>query len=164
MKNDDDFVNEYISECIDRGIKTTKDICNEARKEMDSIDKKLIEANKLRIRFKNLKQVLKNFNHESVRKNRTNDHTVILNQGGDITKSFFYEVMIKICDYIDSSESPFTTREIANHVSGIENASDTFLCIKELADNGIILRNEERQIIKGPKWNERPQLLNNKTA
>lgn len=158
MLNNNDFVEEYISECIDRGISNSKLICKEAIKEMEEIDIKIREANTLRIRYKNLKQVLKNFNHESVRKNKTNDFTAMLNETGNIKDSAYFDYMIKICDFIDNDSKFYTSRDIINSISGIENSTEIYICIKDLSDKGIIARDEseDRFIIKGPKWAERP--------
>lgn len=158
MLNNDDFVEEYISICIDNGISNSKLICNEAIKEMEEIDIKIREANSLRIRYKNLKQVLKNFNHPSVRKNRTNDFAAVLNETGDIKDSAYYNYMIKICEFIDDDSMSYTSRDIINSISGIENSTEIYICIKDLSDKGIIARDEseDRYIIKGPKWDDRP--------
>lgn len=152
--NSDDFVENYITKCIDNGISKPKAICEVALKEIEEIDKKLRESNLLRIRYKNLKLVLKNFNHESLK--RTKDHIPSYIEIDDIHNSPYYSVLIEICEFIEKSKSTLTSREIMDSIGNRENSHEIFGCIKTLADNGIISKNQERHILKGPKWEERP--------
>jgi|ERR1700748_888298 len=156
MINSEDFVEEYVSNCIDRGISSTKAICEEALREMEEINKKIREENNLRTQYKNLKHVLRHFNHESVRRTKTNDSSIILNEFSSITDSSYYDIMIKICQLIDMPNKIYTSREIMDSISGLENNTETYICIKDLADKGIIERDINRNLVKGPKWNERP--------
>lgn len=153
--NSEDFVDDYISNCIELNIKKPKDICEFALKEMQEIDEKLRESNLLRIRYRNLKDVLKEFNHESLKRIKENQ-VAVYNSIDDIKDSSYYNILIEICEFIDSSKNIVTSREIMDAISNIENNKVIFGCIKTLSDNGIISRNKDRHILKGPKWDERP--------
>ena len=150
-----DFVENYISDCIDNGISSQKAIVEKAYAEMQEIDKKLRESNLLRIRYKNLKDVLKEFNHESLKRIKEYQPQ-IYNDITDIKDSSYYNVLIEICEFINSTDLLVTSREIMNAIGDIENSQIILGCIKTLSDNGIILRDKERHILKGPKWDERP--------
>lgn len=163
MINSDDFVEQFISECIAKGVTSQKLICEIAQKEMIEIDEKLRESNLLRIRYKNLRDVLKNFNHESLKKIKNNAISSF-NEIGNIKESPYYDSLIKICAFIDFSKDIVTSREIMDKFGNRENSQEIYGLIKTLADHGIISRNENRHIIKGPKWDSRPQeekLINN---
>ncbi len=87
---------------------------------------------------------------------KINDTSIILNNGSDIKESAYYDIMIRICEYINISKVKITSRDIMNYISGLDNNSETYICIKDLADKGIIIRDEDRFILKGPKWDDRP--------
>lgn len=161
--NSEDFVENFITECITKGIKAKKAICEAAKAEMDEINVKLREFNNLRIRYKNLKSVLREFNHESLKRTKNDENTVFY-ETVDINDSPYYDSLIEICEFINNSNSIVTSREIMDAVGSRENSQIIYSCIKILAENGIISRNEDRHIIKGPNWDNRPIKLANKIA
>lgn len=161
MLNDDDFVDNYISECIDNGIKDKDSICSYALKEMDEIDIKIREINALRIRYKNLKDVLRSFNHDSVKRLKQNNVLPEFSDFSDIGESEYLPMIMDICNLIEVSSTGITSREILDRVGSVETNSECYLCIKALSDNGIISRNESRLIFRGPKWDERPKINTN---
>lgn len=159
----DDFVNNFISDCIDNNIKSPKAICDVVLNEMKEIDLKLRESNKLRIRYKNLKDVLRQYNHESILKTK-NESFQSFNEAEDITDYIHYDVLIDVCEFIEASQSIITPREIMDAVGDRENSEIVFGCIKTLGDHGIICRDNDRKILKGPKWDKRPTKLDTKSA
>jgi len=165
----EEFVENFISSCIDKGIKSQKDICNAALEQIQEIDIKLRESNNLRILQKNLRQVLRELGHESIKKPKSNEEISISGEIGQITDSAYLNLMIKICDFIEeNSDKAITGREIINGVGTLDNNTEVYMCIKALYENGILARDEgkDRNVLKGPKWNERPfnEELNNKSA
>lgn len=154
----EDFVENFIENCILKGIKSQKDICDAALLEMQEIDEKLRESNLLRIRQKNLKQVLRELGHESLKKTRVNEDMKILGDIDKIENSSYISMMIKICNFIDNNlDNSITSREIINSVGSMDNDKEVYICIKNLYDNGILARDSNRNVICGPKWDERPQ-------
>lgn len=161
-----DFIEEYIENCIAKGISAENKICESAIVEMQEIDKKLRESNELRVRLSNLKQILRYFGHESTKKPRVND-IKILGDIGSIQDSSFISTMISICEFIENSnKNSVTSREIQNTLGSIDNDSKIMICIKNLYDNGILDKNSDRHVLKGKNWENRPQNseLNNKIA
>lgn len=156
----ENFVEDFIEECISKGIKSQKDICDTALLKMQEIDKKLRDSNQLRIDFKNLKQVLKELGHESIKKPRVNEEIKTNGDIGEIENSAYLTIMVNICNFINNSTQDFiTSREIVNAVGSMENDQEIYICIKNLYDNGILARSgdKERYVIKGPSWENRPQ-------
>jgi hypothetical protein len=151
----EDFIDDFISECIDKGIKTPNAICDVVIAEMDEIDKKLRESNLLRIKYKDLKSVLKHFDHFSLKKiDYASDST--FSEVSNLKDFSYYNILIDICNFIDNAKNHITPREVMDSVGSRENSDIIYGCIKILGDHGIITRNEDRLIFKGPKWSERP--------
>jgi len=155
--NSEDFIENFITDCISKGIKSTKAICESAKSEMDKIDEQLRQSNLLRIRYKNLKSVLREFNHESLKRSKNENYHIIY-ETTDINESPYFNILIEICNFIEKSENVVTAREIMDIIGNRENSQIIYSCIKTLAENGIISRNENRHIIKGPKWSDKPIL------
>lgn len=159
--SNENFVEDFIEECISKGIKSQKDICDTALSKMQEIDLKLRESNKLRMEFKNLKQVLKDLGHESIKKPRTNEEIQTTGDIGKIENSSYFSMMVNICNYIENSISEsITSREIINGVGSMENDKEIYICIKNLYDNGILTRSgdKERFVIRGQNWENRPKV------
>src|SRR6188472_2000521 len=118
--SDENFVDEFISDCILKGKKSQKDICAVALEEMHQIDEKLRESNKLRIRLKNLKQVLRDLGHDSIKKARTNEDVKILTDIDNIENSPYWEMMISICEFVDKNDGKsVTSRDIINTIGSM---------------------------------------------
>lgn len=164
--SNEDFVEEFIEKCIVKGITSQKDICNSALSEIQEIDEKLKESNQLRIRKNNLKNVLRDLGHESLKKARTNEEVKVLSEIDKIENSSYVYLMIQICNFVHNNvNSSITSREIINAISSMDNEKEVYICIKNLYDNGILARSsKDRTVIRGPKWEERPQLPINKSA
>jgi hypothetical protein len=160
MSSQETFVEDFIEECISKGIKSQKDICNAALLKMQEIDRRLRSSNQLRIEFKNLKQVLKELGHESIKKPRINEEIQTNGDIGEIENSAYLAIMINICNFVNNAnKNTITSREIVNAVGSMENDQEIYICIKNLYDNGILTRygDKERYVIKGPSWESRPQ-------
>ena len=162
-----EFVENYISDCIDHGICTPKDMCDHALNRIDDIDEELMRHHQLRKEKNDLQLVLRTFGHESFKKPRRG-HTPMINPEvaeAELDPSYAH-LLSSICDFIDQSARPVMPREIMDkmlHDNAIEhgNVEDKQRCIymsiKRLLDQGIISRNDEdRSISPGNNWNEKP--------
>jgi hypothetical protein len=153
----DFFVEEFISQCVDEDIASPKDICAKAVKRVDEITEALKGHNALRVELRNLNKVLRHFNHDSVKRKRKK-RTPAINPNlatSDMEPSFI-EQLAQICSFVDSSDDPVTPRNIMDGVGDIEEHTEVYVAIKWLCENGILKRNEDRSLIKGEKWDERP--------
>src|SRR5260221_5696155 len=132
---DDNFMESYISYCVSVGITSPKNICEKVIQEIDILDKELAKSNDLRIKRKNLVSILKNFDHESIRKFRK--PTDMLNELIDSDNPSYKEYLINICSFIELKEKTVSKREIMDHVGGLEQNQIVYMAIKWLCDRGI---------------------------
>src|SRR5690606_18007947 len=151
-----DFVADFITECIKKNILDSDSICNEAIRQSQEIDAELARLDKLRYRQIQLRNVLKSFNHESVRKIRSSRIVTErpqdkLNESIDL----FIDMKIKICNYIEEN-GPATSRVIMDAVGNFQRDEVTYGAIKSLSEHGIIDRDELGNVIKGVNWDKRP--------
>jgi hypothetical protein len=154
---DKNFVEAYIEECIDQDILNPKDICEKVINEKEEISQELKRADKLRLKIKNLEQVLKHFGHESIKRKRSKK-AIVINPNlaaSDIEPSYM-ELIVGICDYVESNK-PVTPRNIMNEVGTLEDNTDVYIAIKWLCENGILKRNDDRSLEPGDKWSDRPR-------
>jgi len=75
-KVDTEFLSAFIESCIAKNIITTEDILNEARTQVESIDKKIIEAEKLKIVRSKILDVITTFD-VSKNPNKINDSKIL---------------------------------------------------------------------------------------
>lgn len=165
----EDFVEEFMEQCIAKGIKSQKDICSVALQEMQENDEKIRQSNKLRVRNKNLTQVLRELGHESVKKPKVNTEIKVYEDLNTVESSAYITMMINICDYMERNiDKAVTSRDIINGVGAMGNDTEVYTCIKTLYDNGILARSgdKERTIVLGANWEKRPKVeeLHNKSA
>ena len=151
--NSDDFLNEYVIESIKSGYCSPKEICDRALNELNDIDKKIRETNILRIKSKNLKQVLKNFGHDSANKRKNVSEFLLESNLNDL----YNTTVINICEFVEYKCKPVTSREILDNVGNREQHQQTYMAIKWLCDSGILSRNSDRSFIPGENWDKRVQ-------
>jgi hypothetical protein len=158
MVDNKDFVEAYIEECIDQNIASPKDICERVVNEKEIIFQELRRQDKLRLKAKNLDQILKHFGHESIKRKRRKK-TIVINPNlavADIEPSYM-ELIVGICDYVEKINKPVTPRNIMNEVGTLEDNTDVYIAIKWLCENGILKRNDDRSLESGEKWADRPK-------
>ncbi len=163
MQKNDDFVEQYIEECFNAGISKPTDICSKALKDIEAVEVKIEELRGLGVMKNNLVQVLRALNHEEGKNRGRKARAPMINP--DITdldsNPSYLEVLVKICDIIDQASSAPTMAEIIAK-SGYDTQDPTplYQAIKWLFNRGVIVRNEEdRTHMKGPKWDERPCIV-----
>lgn len=155
----DDFVENFISECLEQGITNMADICNKAIEKRDEIDAKLEEIQPLREQRENLQKVLRSLNHNESKRGRRNlppmINASIGNDDGDIT---FQPLLIDICNVINNATRPLTSREIVTQVGwDKQDPTPIFMGIKYLFERGILKRNNDRAVGPGENWDYRPK-------
>lgn len=159
----DDFIEKFISDCVNDGKSSPKDICSEALKQISKVELEIAESNKLFIQKRNLIAVLKNFDHESVRRGRKSSSIFVNDDLSNIDKDPSYkEFLLKICDLVEHkivnlSCSSVTKREIMDLMGGPEKNQIVYIAIKWLCDKGILITNEDRSLNVGPNWINRPK-------
>lgn len=151
-----EFISNFITECIEKNIFDKDSICEEAIRQSKEIDIELAKLDKLRRRQIQLRSVLKSFDHESVRRIRgsrivTERPQDKLNDSMDL----FIDMKIKICDFLEKT-GPVTSRSIMDAVGDLQRDEVTYGAIKSLSENGIIDRDNNGRVIKGVNWDKRP--------
>lgn len=162
----DDFVEKYISDCIERGICTPKDICNHVLERIDEIDKELIQQNGIRQEKTSLQAVLRTFNHESFKKpKKTKSPMINLDVEEDDLEPSYKNLLAGICEFMENQKRPVMPREIIDGMfskcdGSVDNKQRSiYMSIKWLLDKGIVSRNDEdRSISMGKNWEKRPIL------
>jgi len=162
-----DFVEKYISDCIDHGICSPKEMCDHALNRIDEIDEELMVQNTLRKEKNHLQMVLRTFNHESSKKPRKSRVPII---NPDVAETdlepSYINLLSSICDFIKASKRSVMPREIMDRMlrdNKVEhgNVDDKQRCIymsiKWLLDKGMVNRDDtDRSISPGKNWKDRP--------
>lgn len=150
----DDFVSDFISECVSKDIFSASQICEEAIRQMKDHEEELIKADQLRLRIYNLRKVLKQFSHETVRKIRSNrlaEPANITAEADDNIKKF----AIKVCEYIEDN-GPSLPPQIRDAIGTYEDHSRIYGAMKWLGENGVIVRDSAgAKFLKGKNWDTR---------
>lgn len=155
----DNFVSDFIEECVNNNIYGAKDICEEAIKQIKSYEEELLKADQLRIKIYNLRKVLKQFNHDSVRKIRSNriaetssSHS---NELDNLSK-----FASAICKYIEEN-GPSSPYQIRDAIGSYEDHVKIYSAMKWLGENNIIVRdNSGSKFLQGNSWDSRQQIVN----
>ncbi len=153
----DNFVEEFLSDCIDNDIVSPKEICDKVVKRSGEITDILKAQNNLRVELKNLNKVLRHFGHDSVkRKRKKKVQTVNPNASVADLDQAFIEQIVKICNFVNETSSSVTPRSIMDAVGNLEADSEVYVAIKWLCENGILYKNDDRSLEKGERWDTRP--------
>lgn len=150
-----EFVADFVQGAVEKGHKTIEDICSFAKKKIEENQKKIAEADLARVEIANLHAVLKNFGvnvPKPVRKISVIKENATLSDLQPKTK----ELAINVCNYIENKPS-VRLRELMREVGDIKSDYEVNDVVKWLGMNGIISRTEDRSIVKGPNWDERPR-------
>jgi len=162
-----DFVEKYISDCIDQGFCSPKEICNRVLVRIDELDEELIRQNNLRKEKGDLQMVLRTFSHESSKKPRKSRSPIINPEVAEVDlEPSYINLLSNICNFIENSKRSVMPREIMDRMlreKQVEhgNVDDkqrcVYMSIKWLLDRGIVNRDDvDRSITPGNNWKERP--------
>lgn len=147
----EDFVEDFISMCIDDGISLATEICQEAQKRIDEIDVILNESNQLRIEKNNLFKVIQSLSSKPLRNRRNGVSSSNLEP-----EAISSQLITDICSLI-ADKGPITPAQILDDLNQLENNMEVYLAIKNLCERGILTRNQNHYLSAGDKWEERPQ-------
>lgn len=158
---DQEFLKTFMSECVEKGHKSTQEICEQALNQIDLLDEEIKKSDLLRAKQIKLRMVIKFLGGNEIKKARKKIPTIDFSVSADQLDSYMYQVCVKICNYIEQKiPTQITVREISEGVGLVAGDFKAVLtAIKWLWDRGIIARNEEtlrREISLGPNWEQRP--------
>lgn len=159
-----EFINEFITTCIQNGKTSPIDICAVAKEEILSLDQEMKKIEDLRVRQSNLRAVVRQLGGTEVNKRAKRAPIIVDSQlKENELDQYIREMCVKICDYIESQyPKQLKPREIMDAVSSLEENKAVLTAIKWLHDNSIIDRREDsfsREILKGKDWDLRPKNL-----
>lgn len=138
------FIVKFISDASKKGSNAV----DEAKDEIDEIDKKLHEAESLKIRRMKLLLVLNHFYDDSYKRRRASSVPSVSSE--DIE----FEVNSKLRDDIIrvvKNKCPISMRNLISSVGGYDKDYLIIRAIKTLAEEGIVTRNDDSCIIPGEK-------------
>lgn len=154
MKSIENLVSDYIFKCAKDGICTIEDMKKHIDKEIHKINEKLVAVEPLRLERANLQKISEKFSamlQEDKAKSEFDDDSKEM--------ADMHERVIRIVD----KQSPLSNREIIlkfqeEDQDAYNEDAKIIRAIKFLADKGILDKNEDRKIIKGPKWDQQQSL------
>lgn len=150
MKSIESLVSDYISKCASNGVRSIKDMKKCIDSEISEINKKLVEVEPLRLERANLQKIAERFSAMLQEDKAVSDFD---DSSQEMSK--IHERVITIVD----KQSPLSNRDIIlkfqeQDKDAYNEDAKIIRAIKFLADKGILDKNEDRNIVKGPKWGE----------
>ena len=130
-KIDSEFLSEYITKCIVLGKHSQEEIVNEAKKEIDNIDSKIKEAEKLKILRSKLLDVVCAF--DKSKPSHKNDVKIL---------KFFNIKKTETCRYICNMIKVNSVIELDKLDSNNHSKLDIAFCIKQLAEHNILYKTD----------------------
>jgi len=145
-------ISDYIAECSKSGIDNLEDICNLAKKEVESIKEFLHEADAKRIRMTFLLSAISFCSGEPVNKRKIQPIQNSYDENDEEAKI----LRNKICEAI-SINGPMTNREIIQTLGKYQEDQKVFRAVKYLGERSIIKRDgtSDNKIIPGDSWENR---------
>jgi len=158
---EEDFVSDYISNCVETGICSPASIVEKAQQRVDEIDELLMAQNFLRQEKINLEKVIRTFSKKTNRAAKPAINTDA--EESELTEEY-RDLILSVCSIVEPSQG-IMPREIINkmmnHNSIKEYSHDErqkviYLTIKWLIDRDIIGKNSDRSLRKGDCWENKP--------
>ena len=150
--NQNQFMADFILQCVKQGKNSVLDICKCAEKEAEQIELEIKRIESLQIKRSKLNNIVRQFKgyHSKDKIIKIDDYPA------DSLTPNMSEMCIKICDYL-AENNQTTPRELMDNVASVDDNFVVYSSIKLLTDNGIIKRSGlERNIIAGDNWKNRP--------
>jgi len=126
------FIVDYISECSKQG----KNAAEVAKLEVEEINRKLKEADDLRVRKSNILNFLNQIGDSTYKSKNTNQ----VDFEDDSEESL--ELQNKVSSFLKESDKPLTVREIINGIGSYDEDYKIIRTIKHLGMKGVIERDD----------------------
>jgi flagellar motor switch protein FliG len=139
---DVDFISEFVGECVQQGKASPKDIASEARIKISNIDDQIRQIESLKGQRSKLIDVVNSFD--------SNEETEVAESGTFATNACLSE---PINNEIFSMVMELRSVSIGDIMKkfGEGNKNKIFLGIKQLAEAGLLARDEDKKFVPGPK-------------
>ncbi len=154
-----EFVNDFVDQCINSGKNNPKDIILEAQSKIDELEEKIKQIELLRSQQNNYRSVIKHLGGGDVVRKAKRPVTVDTSVSEEDLPPYIRSLCVKICSFIENNKEDITPRMILDHCGSLQENKAAFVALKWLHDHGIVDRKTDgmaRLVIVGPKWDERP--------
>jgi hypothetical protein len=139
------FIVTYLARCAADEV----DPIERAKSEIDEIDAKLKEADRLRCQRADLVAVMEHLGNHTYRRQRMIPDVPPVELADDTMAA--KDVRCRIVRAIHR-DGGLTVREIINAVGTYQEQSRVIRSIKFLGERGVVRRDEEGRVIPGPNW------------
>lgn len=140
-KSDPEFVSQFISKCLQQGVVTTEEMVKQARQDIQEIDNKIIEVEKLKAVRSKLLDVILTLDKQEV---KTEEAKLL-----PLFKLQYPQTCKKICNAL-------AHKDINDHycILGIKDPEMLF-CFKQLLEAKVIARVEgTHNVVRGEKFKD----------
>lgn len=150
---DSNFMVNFIQHCITQGQNTPERMCKIASERIKAIDQELKRAADLRNERTKLQKVITELSKgEETSSDNQVDTSIPEEKLGEYQRS----LCVKICNFVEQKGST-TPSEIMESVGSYEEQKQVYLSIKWLSIRDIISRNDDKKLVKGSSWAQKPQ-------
>lgn len=143
--NKGEFIVKFIAESAGKGLPAP----DAAKQEIDEIDTKLVEAEKLKLRRMNLMEVLSHFGDDSYRRRR--NVSVPASEDINAESPEFEEIRNKIVVAV-GAKGPLNIRELIHEVGSYDQDALIMRAVKLLGEQEIVSRDKEGRVVPGKNW------------
>jgi hypothetical protein len=150
MSTDPEFIVKFIAETSKKGILAL----DAAKKEIEEIDEKLCEAERLKVRRMKLTSVLDHFGDTTYRRRRSIE----------IPASDDSEIPSEVLEFAEKIKSipvdkfPLTVRDLILEIGSYDEDALIMRAVKWLGEQEIVERNDEKKIKPGRNWDNEGNL------
>lgn len=157
------FVSDYIQKCLSEGINSFPKIRNKAQEEIKTLDAQISKIEELKTHQLNLRAVIKNLGGSKIKERE--DPVMDFTIPEEKLDNKFKDLCIKICHEIENSHPRgVAPSKIIHEIASLEEHKNGYSAIKWLGSRKIIDRDpEDRSVIIGPNWEDRPMNENNQS-
>jgi uncharacterized protein YecE (DUF72 family) len=157
--NDNQFLADFILDCVNNNKKTVLDICEMANTKIRDIETEINKIEQLRVEQNKYKNIIKQLSPNRT-KNKEVSALLNIDSSAPITP-YIKELCFRICNFVNE-KTQTDPRSIMDGVANIEENFAVYSAIKWLNDQGIIKRiGPDRLITAGDNWNNRDSLHEN---
>ena len=152
--SDPNYIADFFKKCVSEGRNTPEEICGYANQLIQNIDESLQKMNDLRQEKTYLQGIIKQlgFNKTKHEDKCQLDSTLSKDKLG----KYWLDLCVRICDFIEQNPGVRPSKIMTN-IGSYDEQKSIYSVIKWLGYNSIIDRDENRGLIKGSSWDDRPK-------
>lgn len=154
--SDEENISKFIADCASKGIDTPDAILQVAVGRIQEIDNILLEADRLRPKRTLMEKIVRSFGGSVAPKRRRKIPILAEEASHEELDEVSQRHAISICRFL-SENGPATNRQLMS-ACGVtpDNDVEIVVVIKWMCAQGLLAKNSDRALIKGPNWDNRP--------